>query len=91
MSKYFNLDSPAPWTSAKSWIMMNQDTGEVLFAKNEKEKRQIASLTKIMTLTVILDLIEKYKIDARNTYVEVLEISTTVVIGGTSADLLRGE
>jgi len=33
MIKYFNLDNPAPYISARSWIMTNLDTGEVLYAK----------------------------------------------------------
>jgi D-alanyl-D-alanine carboxypeptidase len=49
MIKYFNLDNPAPYVTARSWVMTNLDTGEVLFAKQDKEKRQVASLTKIMT------------------------------------------
>jgi D-alanyl-D-alanine carboxypeptidase len=49
MIKHFNLDNPAPYVTARSWVMTNLDTGEVLFAKQDKEKRQVASLTKIMT------------------------------------------
>jgi len=39
MTKYFNLDNPAPFVSARSWIMTNLNTGEVMFAKREKEER----------------------------------------------------
>ena len=39
MMKYFNLDNPAPYVSARSWIMTNMDTGELLYAKQEKEVR----------------------------------------------------
>jgi hypothetical protein len=35
MTKYFNLDNPAPFLSARSWIMLNMDNKEVLFAKEE--------------------------------------------------------
>ena len=58
--KFFNLDNPAPFVSARSWIMMNQDTNEVLFAKEEKVQRQVASLTNVVTCSVVFDLIEKY-------------------------------
>jgi len=54
MTKYFNLEHPAPYVSARSWIMTNLDTGEVMYAKREKESRQVASLTKIMTFRVVL-------------------------------------
>ena len=53
MIKHFNLDNPAPYVTARSWIMTNMDTGELLFAKQEKEKRQVASLTKCMTYYVV--------------------------------------
>jgi len=33
MTKYFNLDNPAPFVSARSWIMMNIENSEVMFAK----------------------------------------------------------
>ena len=34
MTKHFNLDNPVPFISARSWIMMNMDTKEVMYAKN---------------------------------------------------------
>jgi D-alanyl-D-alanine carboxypeptidase len=55
MTKHFNLDNPAPFVSARSWVMMNQDTGEVMFAKEEKVVRQVASLTKCVTFAVVLE------------------------------------
>jgi hypothetical protein len=39
MINHFNLDNPAPFISARSWIMMNIDTGETMFAKQEKVQR----------------------------------------------------
>ena len=39
MTKYFNLDNPAPFVSARSWIMMNIENSEVMFAKQEKVVR----------------------------------------------------
>ena len=63
MTKIFNLDNPAPFVSAKSWLMMNIDTKEVMFAKQETVQRQVASLTKIVTMCVVLDLLEKYNLD----------------------------
>ncbi|MFH0856649.1 MAG: RlpA-like double-psi beta-barrel domain-containing protein [bacterium] len=48
--------APAPQISAKAAIVIDEPTGEVLFAKNEKEKRSIASITKLMTASVFMDL-----------------------------------
>ena len=39
MTKFFNLDNPAPFVSAKSWVMTNLNTGELMYAKREKEVR----------------------------------------------------
>lgn len=63
MTKYFNLDNPAPFISARSWVMMNLKTHELMYAKMEKKTRQVASLTKIMTAYVIINLLDKYNLD----------------------------
>jgi len=54
-------------------------------------QRQIASLTKIVTMCVVLDLLEKYNLDPSSTKVNILESSTTPFLGGTSAELLAGD
>ena len=41
--------------SASSAILMNADTGEILFEKNAHEKRGIASTTKIMTALIAVE------------------------------------
>ena len=35
MTKYFNLDNPAPFLSARSWIMMDMKTKQTMYAKME--------------------------------------------------------
>ena len=91
MTKYFNLDNPAPFISAKSWLMMNIDTHEIMFAKCEQQQRQVASLTKIVTACVVLNILEKFQIDPNLIKVNILESSTTPFLGGTSAELLAGD
>ena len=54
MISHFKLDKPAPQISPSAYILTNLDTNEVLFAKKEKDVRQVASLTKIMTFWVVL-------------------------------------
>lgn len=71
--------------------MTNLDTGEVLFAKQDKEKRQVASLTKIMTYYCVHQLIEKHGMDSDKVRIKILESSTSPILGGTSAELLPGE
>jgi D-alanyl-D-alanine carboxypeptidase (penicillin-binding protein 5/6) len=45
-----------------SAVLMEAYSGQVLFAKNEHERRPIASVTKVMTLCLIFDAIESGKI-----------------------------
>ncbi|MCI1955323.1 MAG: D-alanyl-D-alanine carboxypeptidase [Oscillospiraceae bacterium] len=44
-----------PQVSARSAVVMNADDGSVLYAKNEHERRAIASTTKIMTSLLTLE------------------------------------
>lgn len=91
MTKHFNLDNPAPFISARSWVMMNLNTSELMFAKQEKIQRQVASLTKVMTALVVFDLMANFGLDWNKVMVNVLTSSTTPRLGGTSAQLLPGE
>jgi len=91
MTKIFNLDNPAPYFSARSWIMMNLKTREIMYAKNQNQQRQVASLTKVMTFCVIINIIEKYHLDPHRIFVNILESSTTPNLGGTSAQLQAGD
>lgn len=54
-STKINKNSLGMNVSLKSGIMFDYDTGEIIWAKNENEKRSIASLTKIMTVLVFLE------------------------------------
>ena len=62
-----------------------------MYGKQEAQQRQIASLTKIMTTMVILDFMDKYKMDFRKTYVNVLGCCVTSYLGGTSAELIEDD
>jgi D-alanyl-D-alanine carboxypeptidase (penicillin-binding protein 5/6) len=60
----------------------------VLFGKLEKERREVASLTKIMTIYTVLALLDKFKIDM--TRLVVIDESVYEVIG-TTANLSPGD
>src|SRR5690625_2242764 len=47
---------------AKASILLERDTGEVLYEKNAHEKLPPASMTKVMTLLLIMEAIEKDKL-----------------------------
>ena len=46
---------------APSAVLMDSATGQIIFGKNENERRSPASLTKIMTLVVVFDAIRNGK------------------------------
>ncbi len=73
--------------SAKSGYLIDYNSGKVLFEKNSDEKLPIASMTKLATLWVIFDSIEK-GIIKENDYVSVSENAAGV--GGSSAFLDAG-
>lgn len=55
----------------------------------EKERREVASLTKIMTAWTIFRLAEKFEVDIEKQLVEVTPWAES--ISGTSADLVAGD
>lgn len=69
--------------TAKSAILINADTGAVLYAKNEYEKRAIASTTKIMTALLAIEsggLDRQFTVD-----------SYAIRVEGTSMGLREGD
>ena len=56
-------DRPAPFALyAKSALMVDQQTGAVLYAFNEHQRMQPASLAKIMTFYLVLDALDQKRI-----------------------------
>jgi D-alanyl-D-alanine carboxypeptidase len=51
---------PAPFVTATQWCIVDRKTNDLLFGRRENESRQVASLTKVMTSTVVLDTIDEY-------------------------------
>lgn len=83
------LDKPAPYTTAQSWVVIDQETSKLLFGRCEKERREVASLTKMMTAFTVLTLVDKMKLDMNTELVTVSELASQA--GGTSADLIAGD
>ncbi len=82
------MDKPAPHCSAQSWAIYDQKTNTLLFGKLERERRECASLTKIMTAFVVLRLMEKFNID-ESTLITIGTDATTTI--GTTAELQEGD
>ena len=83
------MDLPAPLVSAQSWAIFESKTESFLFGKLERERREVASLTKIMTCYVVLNLANKLKLDENTTMIEISENAAN--ISGTSAELIKGD
>ena len=78
-----------PFVSAKSWAIANGRTGRVLFGRGDSDKREIASLTKIMTALIALRLSNIENIDLYHTYTVVSEHAASIT--GTTAILKQGD
>ena len=78
-----------PKVTANNWAIFDGDTGEVLFGENAKERKEIASLTKIMTLYTVLSLIKRFNLDPRQTEVTVSREASRII--GTRAELAEGD
>ena len=48
--------------NAKSGVLMEESTGKIIFEKNKDEKVAVASMTKMVAQTIILENIESGKI-----------------------------
>lgn len=83
------LENPAPFVTAQAWAIIDKSTGELLFGRNENESRQVASLTKIMTTYVVMDILQRYKLNEHETFVRILPCSSHLI--GTSANLIEGD
>lgn len=56
-----------PSVSAPSAILMDADTGTILYTKAENEERPLASVTKVMTLLLIFEALDNGKIHLDDT------------------------
>lgn len=74
--------------NAKSAIMIEASTGEVLYSKNSNEKLSPASMTKIMSLILIMENIESGNIKWDDTVVASANASS---MGGSQIFLKTGE
>lgn len=82
------MDKPAPPVTALAWVVLDRKTRKVLFGRLEKDRREIASLTKIMTVYTVLSLVERLKICLKSSVVVTDEAAE---VEGTSASLEVGD
>ena len=76
-----------PLTS-KAALLMEKSTGEILFAQNEHERLEPASVTKIMTLLLTMEAIDSGKISMQ----DMVTVSANAAsMGGSQVYLAEGE
>ena len=78
-----------PKISAKSWVVLDGPSKEALFGYKYSIKREVASLTKLMTLFTACKIIEESKITARSFECMVSQNASSMI--GTSANLKTGD
>ena len=78
-----------PFLTARSWIIYDVNTNNILRGYKHFESREIASLTKIMTCFVSLKLIKRFNLDPKKMYFSVSHSASSIT--GTSACLDKGE
>ena len=79
------LESEAPIAlTAPSYLLMEADTGTVIFEKNADEQRPVASVTKLMTILLLLERIE----DGQLSLTDTVTVSKTAAAATGSTALL---
>jgi len=83
------LVNELPRISARSWVVLDVNSGDALFGYKFAVKREVASLTKLMTLYTACRIIEQGRLNADKFECEVSENASSKV--GTSAGLRLGD
>ncbi len=80
--------SPSIDVSCRSAVLMNAESGEIIFSKNENEALPPASVTKIMTLLLVMEALDEGRISAESS----VPISAYAAsMGGSQVFLKEGE
>lgn len=83
-----NVNAVEMEISAKSAILVDFNTGKVLYSKNENEPLAMASMTKVMSMLLIMEKID----DGSLKYDDIVEISTDASsMGGSQIFLNPGD
>lgn len=84
----YEFTTPSIEVSCKSAVLMNAESGEIIFSKNENEAHSPASVTKIMTLLLVMEALDEGRISAESA----VPISANAAsMGGSQVFLKEGE
>ena len=82
------FSSKEPKISTDCYCVLDNDTNEIITSKSMKSVRELASLTKTMTLYTVLNLLKKYEIDIDS---HIIVTEKAAKISGNSAQLKCGD
>ena len=85
------LAAEAPATTAKSVIVLDYATGEVLYEKNADERRSPASLTKIMTGLLAAEAVESGVVGLDETVTAGADCQNGLDTSSSNASIVSGE
>lgn len=90
----FNVDKdqephPLNYVSSHSFVIYDCINRDFVVSKKETMKREVASLTKMMTLYTVIRLMSKWNMNPKNVSITVSQAAATVT--GTSANLVEGD
>ena len=85
----FSKTTQPPIITASCWSILNGESGQIICGKNLNKKREMASLTKIMTALVVIQLVEKMKLCPYTIYLQISKKASSYQ--GTTANLLEGD
>lgn len=78
-----------PYVSAASWAIINGKTGKQLFGKKSTDRKEIASLTKIMTCYTAIKISRKFDLPIDEIYISVPRFAAG--FEGTTAGLVEDD
>ena len=78
-----------PFVSCQTYVIMDTKKNKILFSKKSDEIREMASLTKIMTMMVSLHLCAELKINMHKTWFRVSALAASMI--GTTANLTENQ
>ena len=82
------VDTAAPEINAKAAVLMDADTGAVLYTKNAAEPLPPASVTKVMTLLLVAEALESGELNLSD---KVTVSANAAAMGGSQIFIKEGE
>ena len=86
---YRNEATDGPEVTAQSFVLYDCNSKSIELSKKPTYKREVASITKMMTLLTTIRVMARYGIEGNKTYIRVSKQCSKII--GTSAELKEGD